>query len=71
MFNEGVNNLCFKRQILQDENTIVDELSNKVHVDLNVFGPLMFHWVARNVYDTLIITPKSGGMIMMNAKLCR
>jgi hypothetical protein len=48
----------------------LDDLANEVHVDRNVFGSLMFHWVARNMYGTLIITPNSVGMILLNAKLC-
>jgi hypothetical protein len=47
----------------------MDELSNEVHVDLNVFGSMRFHLVVRNVYGTLIIRPNGGGMIPLNEKL--
>jgi hypothetical protein len=69
-FSEDVCNLVFGRQILQADNTILDELWNEVHVNLNVFFPFMLQWVAINVYGTLIITPNNSRMIVLNAKLC-
>jgi hypothetical protein len=46
------------------------ELFNEVLVNLNVFCTLMLHCVAINVYVTLNVTQKSGGMILLNDKLC-
>jgi len=60
--------LLLSRQVLQAENTILDELLDEVHVDLDVLSMLMLDGVVRNVNGTLIITPKSSGLIKRKSK---
>jgi hypothetical protein len=45
-------------------NIILDELSNEVHVNINMLGRLMLNMVVRDVYVALIITPNVSGMLL-------
>ena len=71
ILSEYVSNLLFSRKVLQAKNTIMDQLSNEVQVNLNVLCIFMLNWVVKDVYVTLIITPKSSGMILWNVELCQ
>lgn len=33
-----------------------DLFSNKIKIDLNMFRPLMLHWIARETYSTYVVT---------------
>jgi len=68
MFIEDVYNFLFNRKIFQDENTILDELSNEMHV--NIYCVFSFNApIMRNMCGTMVITPKSSRMILFNGKL--
>ena len=68
-FGKDVNNLCVSRNVLQRGKTILNQLTNKVHMQLNMFGVSMLHWVVRNVNGTLIITPQNNETMRRKAKL--
>jgi hypothetical protein len=38
----------------------MNELSNELHVYLNVFYALMLNWIFGDLDDTLIIAPEGG-----------
>ena len=42
-FGEDISNLLGTRTVLKIDDPIMNEFSNEVHVDLNVFGPLPLH----------------------------
>jgi hypothetical protein len=44
-------------------------LSNKVEINLNMLCSLMLHWVARDIYDTDVITINHGGLARRVVKL--
>ena len=48
-FHEAINNpfICWK--MIQAENSILNVLSNEVHVNLNMLGMLMLNMIARNI----------------------
>ena len=47
----------------------MNELSDEVHVYLDVFAMLMLNWVFRELDGTLIVTPKDGRMLLLESKL--
>jgi hypothetical protein len=47
----------------------VNELSDEVHVYLNVFVALMLNWVFGELVGTLIVAPKAGRMLLLESKL--
>jgi hypothetical protein len=47
----------------------MNELSDEVHVYLDVLVVLMLNWVFGEINGTLIVAPKSGWMIVLESKL--
>ena len=47
----------------------MNELSDEVHVYLDVLVALMLNWFFDNIYGTLIVTPKAGRMLVLESKL--
>jgi hypothetical protein len=47
----------------------MNELSNEVHVYLDVFSTLMLNWIFGELYGTLIVTPKASWMLVLESKL--
>jgi hypothetical protein len=47
----------------------MNELSDEVHVYLDVFATLMLNWVFGELDGTLIVTPKAGRMLVLESKL--
>ena len=43
---EDVSNLLRTRIVLKIDDPIMNEFSNEVHVDLDVFGTLPLHWIS-------------------------
>ena len=43
---EDISNLLGTRIVLKIDDPIMNESSNEVHVDLDVFGPLPLHWIS-------------------------
>ena len=43
---EDISNLLETRTILKIDDPIMNEFSNEVHVNLDVFGPLPLHWIS-------------------------
>ena len=43
---EDINSLLRTRIVLKIDDPIMNESSNEVHVDLDVFGPLPLHWIS-------------------------
>ena len=43
---EDVSNLLGTRTVLKIDDPIMNEFSNEVHVDLDVFGTLPLHWIS-------------------------
>ena len=68
-FGEDVCNLCISKNVLQRDNTILNQLTDEVHMQLNMFGALILHQVARNMNGTLIIAPQNSGTIKRKTKL--
>jgi hypothetical protein len=50
-------------------NLITNEISDEVHVYLNVVFALMLNWVFRNLDGTLIVPPKAGRMLLLESKI--
>ena len=48
---------------------IMNELSDEVHVYLDVFFTLMLNWVFGDIDGNLIVTPKAGRMLVLESKL--
>jgi hypothetical protein len=61
--------LIFYKEKENFNNLIVNELSDEVHVYLNVFATLMLNWVFGEVDGTPIVTPKAGRMLVLESKL--
>jgi hypothetical protein len=40
-----------------------------MHMDLDVFGPLLLHWVSPKLESTLIVTPNDTRMVELDAEL--
>ena len=40
--------------------TSSNHVTDKVNVDLNMFGPLMLNWIGREVYGTNVVTVNKG-----------
>jgi hypothetical protein len=47
----------------------MNEISNEVHVYLDVFSMLMLNWVFGELDGTLIVAPKVGQMLLLESKL--
>ena len=43
---EDISNLLRTRTVLKIDDPNMNEFSNEVHVDLDVFGPLPLHWIS-------------------------
>jgi hypothetical protein len=50
-------------------NSIMNELSDEVHVYLDVFVALMLNWIFGKFYGTLIVAPEGGWMLLLESKL--
>jgi hypothetical protein len=66
---ENVCNLIFCREKEHFNNLIMNELSDEVHVSLDVCAMLMLNWVFFELDGTLIVTPKAGWMLVLESKL--
>jgi hypothetical protein len=44
-------------------------LSDVMHMDLDVFGPLSLHWVSAKLESTLIVTPNDSRMVELDVEL--
>jgi hypothetical protein len=47
----------------------MDEISDEVHVYLDVFDPLMLKWIFGELDGTLIVVTKGGQMLLLEAKI--
>jgi hypothetical protein len=47
----------------------MNELSDEVHVYLDVFVALMLNWIIGELDGTLIITSEGGRMLLLESKL--
>jgi hypothetical protein len=47
----------------------MNELSDEVHVYLDVLAMLMLNWVFGELDGTLIVAPKAGRMLLLESKL--
>lgn len=45
MFCEDIYDFLFSGKVMQVENSMLDELANEVQEDLNMFHPLMVHYI--------------------------
>jgi hypothetical protein len=61
--------LIFCREKEHFNKLIMNELSDEVHVYLDVFATLMLNWVFGELDGTLIVTPKAGRMLLLESKL--
>jgi hypothetical protein len=43
---EDVSNLLRRGTVLKIDDPIMNQFSNEVHVDLDVFGSLPLHWIS-------------------------
>ena len=43
---EDISSLLRTRTVLKINDPIMSEFSDEVHVDLDVFGPLLLHWIS-------------------------
>ena len=43
---EDISSLLGTRTVLKIDDPIMNEFSNEVHVDLDVFGSLALHWIS-------------------------
>ena len=43
---EDISSLLGTRTVLKIDDPIMNDFSNEVHVDLDVFGPLPLHWIS-------------------------
>jgi hypothetical protein len=66
---EDVCSLLVDGQVLQIDDPVMYQLSDVVHMDLDVFGPLSLHWVSAKLESTLIVTPNDSWMMKLDAKL--
>lgn len=68
-FCEDVDNMLLSQKIIQVENSILNMLSNEVHVNLNILSLFMLNRIVRNMNDTLVIIPKYSRSILGETKL--
>lgn len=61
--------MMLSRKILQYENSIMNMLSNEVHVILNMLGVLMLNRVVGDMDGILVVTPKYSRLILGKNKL--
>jgi hypothetical protein len=54
-FGEDVCNLLCYRTITQIDDLLMNHLPEKMHVNLNMFGPLMMNEVLRDLDGTLVV----------------
>jgi hypothetical protein len=47
----------------------MNELSDEVHVKLDVFFELMLNWIFGELDGTLIFSPEGGWMLLLESKL--
>jgi hypothetical protein len=52
-------------------NAILNLISNKMTVKLDVVGPLMENWVCCNMEDSLVVTKKQCSLWMLNLKILK
>lgn len=64
-----VCNLFNRGTVLQIYDTIMDQSSDEVHVDLHMFGSLLLYWIFAKLQCTLIITPENSWLIKLYSKL--
>lgn len=55
--------------MLQIDDPVMYQLSDVVHMDLDVFGPLSLHWVSTNLESTMIVTPNDSRTMKLDVKL--
>jgi hypothetical protein len=55
--------------VLQIDDLFKYHLSDVMHMDLNVIGPLSLHWVSAKLESTLIVTPNDSRTMKLDVKL--
>jgi hypothetical protein len=61
--------LIFCREKEHFNNLIMNEISDEVHVYLDVFSTLMLNWVFGELDGNMIVAPKAGHMMLLEYKL--
>jgi hypothetical protein len=61
--------LIFCREKENFNNSIMNELSDEVHVYLDMFVVLMLNWIFGELDGTLIVAPEGGWMLLLESKL--
>jgi hypothetical protein len=66
---EDVDNLFRGRTILQIDDLVMNQLSNVMHMDLDVFCPLSLHWVSAKLQSALVVAPNDNWTMELDTKL--
>jgi hypothetical protein len=56
-------------KVLQMNDIVMYQLSDVIHMDFVVFGPMSLHWVSAKIESTLILTPNDSWMMKLDAKI--
>jgi len=66
---EDVESLFRGRVVLQADDPTMNQLSDVMHVDLDVFCSLSLHWVFEKFQCALIVTPDGIQSVELDTKL--
>jgi hypothetical protein len=67
--HEDVNRLLKGRIVLQVDYPIMNQFSDVMHVDIDVFCSLSPHWVSAKLQCDIIVAPDDNWMMQLDTKL--
>ena len=66
---EDIDSLFRGRTKLQINDHVMYQISDEMHVDINVFGSLPLYWISLKSQCTLIVTPYDSWTVKLDTKL--
>jgi hypothetical protein len=67
--HEDVYSMFGGWKILQIDDPFMYHLFDVMHMDLDVFGPLLLHQDSIEIESTLIVTPNESNMVKLDSEL--
>jgi hypothetical protein len=66
---EDVDSLLSGREVLQIDDPVMNQLPDKMHMDLDMFCLLSLYWISTEFECTLVVTPDHSQMVELNVEL--
>lgn len=65
---ENINELKHTRHVRGNNVALLEMIADKITINLDMFGPLMKHWVRSNMQGSFIVSRNHHRMRMGNTK---